>query len=140
MKKLPLVLSATVTVRKLTATAVVKRTNKPGKCNVVTHAGVWYGKGTPDAKYLGEVALGGKWTQEQILAEFARNPQRWGQKAVPATLTDVEITLAGHPVARLADHPGELTAEQSLALFASSPARFTQGTGYDLARQLKLVA
>jgi hypothetical protein len=140
MKKLPLVLVASVVVRKLTATVVVKKASKPGKCVVVTHAGIWYGRGTTGGRWLGEVALAGRWTEAQVLAEFAKNPKRWNQASVPKVSSDIDITLAGGVVARFYNAVGvEYTPEAALAFFQANPALFERGESYDLAERLRLV-
>jgi hypothetical protein len=142
MRKLPLVLSAGVVVRKLSATVVVARNQKPGKARQVSHVGIWWGRGTgKGGRYLGEITLPGVWTEAQALAEFRKAPHRWGQKDVPEVSSDIDILLAGSVVARFYNAVGaEYTPETALAFFKEKGHLFERGPAYDLAVQCNLAA
>lgn len=141
MRKIPLVLTAGVVVRKLSATVVVARNTKPGKARQVTHVGIWYGRGTKGGRYLGEITLPGVWSEAQALQEFRKAPHRWGQKDVPQVSSDIDILLAGSVVARFYNAVGaEYTPESALAFFKANGALFERGPAYDLAVQCNLAA
>ncbi len=135
------VLSAVVQVNRLTANIFFKPYPKGHKLKGATEVVVLYGKQT-----LGKCVLGGDWSREQALAEFRKNPARFGwaeqgvSKPIPQPVTsNIDIFMGPYPVARLMTF-SEMTPERALSFFQESPQLFNLCYGYEKAKQEGLIA
>jgi hypothetical protein len=128
-------LSASVNVNTLSAVVRYIRNERGRKVGVATEIEVRMG-----GCLLGKATLGGRYSQDQALAEFRKAPARFGWKqAVPSPCSDVFIGLGPVAVARLLDLPGVATPVSALALFQASPERFERCEGFEIALRLGLV-
>ena len=131
-------LSAVVTVNRLYAIvryqANAKNPKKGG-----TAIEVRYGVPGTSSALLGTATIGGRWSQDQAIREFRRDPKRFGwDKPVPPQSADVAINLGPLAVARFQGAAVETPAE-ALALFAQEAGRFERCDGWDMAVALRLV-
>jgi len=128
-------LSASVKVNALSATVRYLRNERGRKLAVATQIEVRHG-----GVLLGTATIGGRWSQDQALAEFRKNPARFGWKQpVPEASSDLAIGLGPVAVARLEGLAGVATPASALALFQASPERFERLDGFPFALALGLV-
>lgn len=140
-RRIDMVLEAKVEVIGITADLRYSQNKKGSRVNYVTHAGIFYGKGTSEARWLGEVKLGGRWTEAQVLAEFKNNHKRWGQSSVPLETSVIRITLGSLLVASYrACHCIDYSHAEALEFFKNKPHFFDKGDGWETARLCRLVA
>jgi hypothetical protein len=127
-------LSAGVVVNVLAAVVRYKRSEPGRKVGIGSEVEVRYA-----GRLLGKATLGGRYSEAQALAEFRRNPRRFGwEHAVPADSADVTITLGPLNVAHFSGAP-VATPEAGLAHFQAHPQAFERLPGWDIAASMGLI-
>lgn len=103
---------------------------------------VRYGVPGQASTVLGTATIGGRWSQDQAVREFRRDPRRFGwDKPIPADSADIGIRLGPVAVADFSGACNVSTPDEALAFFRQASGRFERAEpGWTFAVGLKLVA
>jgi len=103
---------------------------------------VRYGVPGQSNTLLGTATIGGRWSQDQAVREFRRDPKRFGwSKPIPQDSADIAIDLGPVAVARFSGAAEVQTPAEALAFFQQASGRFERAEpGWSFAKGLKLVA